>query len=224
MNPTATETQLPFTGQHDVGNSAPGYDAADIVRVPVPATKTAPPVAADIADEPLPTVPLPDLPAAGEFDVEVIRSARRKKTVGATLKGNQLTVTVPTWMTQPDIDQWVEEMTKRWSRKVSTETINLVERAKALAARYDLPTPESIGWSSMDTQWGSCTPARRTIRLSTKLATFPRWVLDYVIVHELSHIAVPDHSANFWKLVHRYPRTERARGYLIAKSGDDENE
>jgi predicted metal-dependent hydrolase len=216
MNPTTTDMQLPFATD----------EAADIVRVPVPALSptAAPPVAAaDIAAEPLPIVPL-DIPAAGNFDVEVIRSARRKKTVGATLKGTNLTVTVPTWMSQPDIDQWVDEMTKRWSRKVTTDTIDLVERAKALASRYDLPTPESIGWSSMDTQWGSCTPARRTVRLSTKLATFPRWVLDYVIVHELSHIAVPDHSANFWKMVHRYPRTERARGYLIAKSGDDENE
>jgi predicted metal-dependent hydrolase len=212
MNPTLADTQLPFlTGEP--------FEAAG-----APSSAAAAHSATDITDEPLPIVPAPEVSSSGAFDVEVIRSARRKSTVGSTLKGNKLAVTVPTWMTQPDIDQWVEEMTKRWSRKVTTDSINLNDRAKALASRYDLPLPESIGWSNMETQWGSCTPARRTIRLSTKLATFPRWVLDYVIVHELSHIAVPDHSANFWKLVHRYPRTERARGYLIAKSGDDENE
>jgi predicted metal-dependent hydrolase len=180
--------------------------------------------ATDLEDEPAPIVALPPSPSDGPFDVEVVRSARRKRTVGATLKGSKLTVTVPTWMGQADIDEWVAEMTKRWSKKVTTDSIDLVDRAKSLANRYDLPKPESIGWADMETQWGSCTPARGTIRLSTKLATFPRWVLDYVIVHELSHIAVPDHSANFWQMVHRYPRTERARGYLIAKSGDDENE
>jgi predicted metal-dependent hydrolase len=31
-----------------------------------------------------------------------------------------------------------------------------------------------------------------------------------------------DHSAEFWRLVHRYPKAERATGYLIAKSGDTE--
>jgi predicted metal-dependent hydrolase len=178
----------------------------------------------DTASEATPIVALPPTIAERPFEVEVVRSARRKSTVGSTLKGSKLTVTVPTWMSQRDIDQWVTEMSKRWSKKVTTDSIDLDERAKALASRYELPTPESIGWSDMETQWGSCTPTRGTVRLSTKLATFPRWVLDYVIVHELAHIAVPDHSASFWKLVHRYPRTERARGYLIAKAGDDESE
>jgi predicted metal-dependent hydrolase len=178
----------------------------------------------DTASEVAPSVALPTAIAERPFEVEVVRSARRKSTVGSTLKGSKLTVTVPTWMSQRDIDQWVTEMSKRWSKKVTTGSIDLDERAKALASRYELPTPESIGWSDMETQWGSCTPTRGTVRLSTKLATFPRWVLDYVIVHELAHIAVPDHSASFWKLVHRYPRTERARGYLIAKAGDDESE
>ncbi len=37
---------------------------------------------------------------------------------------------------------------------------------------------------------------------------------------ELAHLAHPDHSAAFWRLVHRYAKAERAIGYLIAKSGD----
>ena len=57
-----------------------------------------------------------------------------------------------------------------------------------------------------------------------QLAAFPDWVVDYVIVHELAHLAVADHSPEFWALVSRYPRTERARGYLIAKSGEGEDD
>ena len=66
----------------------------------------------------------------------------------------------------------------------------------------------------MTTRWGSCTPLDGTIRLSSRLREMPTWVLDYVVVHELVHLLVPGHGAQFWELVDRYPRTERARGYL----------
>jgi hypothetical protein len=42
----------------------------------------------------------------------------------------------------------------------------------------------------------------------------PSWVLDYVILHELTHLLQPGHGAEFWSLLESYPRTERARGYL----------
>jgi hypothetical protein len=42
----------------------------------------------------------------------------------------------------------------------------------------------------------------------------PAWVVDYVIIHELAHLIEPAHNAAFWALVHRYPKAERAEGYL----------
>ena len=65
-------------------------------------------------------------------------------------------------------------------------------------------------------RYGSCTPATATIRISTRVAQMPLWVLDYVLVHELAHLLEANHSPRFWELVARYPLSERARGYLIA--------
>jgi hypothetical protein len=42
----------------------------------------------------------------------------------------------------------------------------------------------------------------------------PSWVVDYVLVHELAHLQIPGHGADFWALVDHYPRAQRARGYL----------
>ena len=52
------------------------------------------------------------------------------------------------------------------------------------------------------------------------MATMPGWVLDWVLVHELAHLTIPDHGARFKALVSRYELGERAEGYLIAKSED----
>jgi predicted metal-dependent hydrolase len=73
-------------------------------------------------------------------------------------------------------------------------------------------------------RFGSCTPSNATIRLSHRLAEMPVWVLDYVIVHELAHLLQANHSARFWKLVNRYKLTERARGFLMAKGMEGEDE
>jgi predicted metal-dependent hydrolase len=46
----------------------------------------------------------------------------------------------------------------------------------------------------------------------------PGWVLDWVVIHELAHLEVPDHGDRFQALVARYELGERAKGYLMAKS------
>lgn len=57
---------------------------------------------------------------------------------------------------------------------------------------------------TMNTRWGSCTPKKRTIRFSTLLALKPQEQIEYVIVHELSHLKEPNHSHAFWKIVEQY--------------------
>ncbi|NPA31953.1 MAG: M48 family metallopeptidase, partial [Chloroflexi bacterium] len=96
---------------------------------------------------------------------------------------------------------------------------DLEKRARALNRRYfdGRLRWQSIRWSTrQNKRFGSCTPARGTIRISHRLQRVPRWVLDYVLMHELAHLVEPNHSPRFWALVNRYPLAERARGYLMA--------
>lgn len=151
--------------------------------------------------------------------VEVRRSARRRKTVQARMVDGVLQVAIPDRMTAAEEAHWVEVMRARFGRARDSAAIDLAERAAMLAAAHGLVVPSEIVWSERQrTLWGSCTPAEGRIRISTRVAVFPDWVLDYVIVHELAHLVVADHGPAFWEVVGRYPLAERARGYLMAKS------
>lgn len=153
----------------------------------------------------------------------MVRSARRRKTVQARKVGGVLRVSIPAGMTVADEERWVAEMVRRMERRSAGDSIDLPARAEALAQRYGLPQPAAIRWvDNQECRWGSCTPADGTIRISSRLVGEPMWVLDYVIVHELAHLSVPHHDRRFWALVGRYPRTERARGFLMARGLDHE--
>jgi len=53
----------------------------------------------------------------------------------------------------------------------------------------------------MKTRWGSCTPAKRTIRLNTELGTREPELLEYIVVHELVHLLEASHNARFYALM-----------------------
>lgn len=121
-------------------------------------------------------------------------------------------------MSKADEERHVAEMVRRVERRAESSTVDLAARAEALATAHHLPRPTSIRWvDNQEWRWGSCTPSDGAVRISTRLAAEPAWVLDYVVMHELAHLVIPGHGPSFWLLVGRYPRTERARGFLMAR-------
>ena len=151
------------------------------------------------------------------MNVEVVRSEHRRKTVQARLVDGVLRVAIPATMSRAEEDHWVGLMKSKFERQAATRTIDLDARAGRLAGLYDLPIPDSIRWvDNQRTRWGSCTLETRTIRISSRVAGFPNWVLDYLIVHELAHLVEPRHDAAFRALPSRYPRAERAKAFLNA--------
>jgi predicted metal-dependent hydrolase len=149
----------------------------------------------------------------------VTRSKRRKKTAEARLRGSIVDIRIPAACTAAEEQHFVEHFMTKFERARQASLVDLEARARKLAAKFGLPDPSSIRWvSNQNQRWGSCTPADGTIRLSNRMADFPDWVVDYVIVHELAHLVEIGHTKAFWALVEQYPYVERARGYLIAKS------
>ncbi|MDI6911295.1 M48 family metallopeptidase [Nocardioides sp.] len=160
----------------------------------------------------------------GRPEVEVRRSKRRRRTVSAYRDGDRIVVMIPASLSRREEAEWVEKMLtrlERSERRRRPSDDDLMRRAQDLSDRYlgGLASPESVRWvDNQQTRWGSCTPGDRTIRLSARLQGMPSWVVDYVLVHELAHLLEPGHDAGFWAWVDRYPRAERAKGYLAGWS------
>lgn len=159
--------------------------------------------------------------------IEVRRSTRRKKTISAEILGDTLVVSIPERMSRAEEQEWVAKMAERMAERKRRDRLNndgdLKRHADRLADLYlDGVRCSDIAWvDNQKSRWGSCTPGDGSIRISLALADYPTWVRDYVIVHELAHLLVADHSSAFWALVNRYPLTERARGYLLAKGVEE---
>ena len=119
---------------------------------------------------------------------------------------------------QPIIAKLQTRLQKKVNRPPATDD-DLEKRAQQLNKKY---FNGRLQWQSIryvtnqNKRYGSCTPSRGTIRLNHRLAQMPTWVRDYVIMHELAHLLEGNHGRKFWRLVNRYPLTERARGYLMA--------
>jgi predicted metal-dependent hydrolase len=85
----------------------------------------------------------------------------------------------------------------RWYRQMAQ--LLLPGRVEALAKKHGFK-PAKIRITSARTRWGSCS-STGTISLTWRLVMAPPEVIDYIVVHELVHLDVKNHSKTFWNAV-----------------------
>jgi len=156
---------------------------------------------------------------AGPLPIKVIRSTKRKKSSAARVVDGVIEVRIPSWMDDEQERETVESLAPRIEKKraIRDTPIDLMQRARRLAHVYKLPVPREVRWvTNQNTLWGSCSFDDGVIRMSSRLITVPDWVLDYVLLHEITHLVESDHGPEFHRLMERYPKGERAEGFLEA--------
>ena len=137
------------------------------------------------------------IPFLGEPVMVVLDPRHAFGGVGAELKGGvprlTLHVALPHHATPEQIRDAVQAWLMRQARRIFTQRLD--HFAPTLGVHW-----RKLSLSSAGTRWGSAS-ADGSIRLNWRLVHFKQAVIDYVVVHELSHLRVMDHSPRFWDTV-----------------------
>lgn len=172
------------------------------------------------ASKPTSEVRIPPTEIAGGAEVRVIKSSRRRRSISAYREHGAIVIQVPARLSNSKIQEVIPEMVEKILSREAREKMSdeaLFDRAIELLNQY-LPEfrvrPVSVVWRSMNERWGSCTTLDRTIRISDRLNGAPSYVVDYLLVHELIHLEIPDHGGEFEKLLARFEESELANAYL----------
>ena len=86
---------------------------------------------------------------------------------------------------------------EQWYRERARQVLS--ERVKFLANQFNFQY-KKVGITSARTRWGSCS-VTGSLNFSWRLIMAPLEVVDYVVIHELVHTTVHNHSKRFWRKV-----------------------
>ena len=107
----------------------------------------------------------------------------------------------------------------RWYKERAYEVIS--KRVQEHAKQYGF-VPKQVKITSAKTRWGSCSP-NGTLNFTWRLVMAPLDVIDYVVVHELAHLRVKNHSSNFWKVVESIDPEYRKKRKWLRENGEKLN-
>jgi predicted metal-dependent hydrolase len=102
---------------------------------------------------------------------------------------------------------WEDSEVQEKARKIVVKTLK-VESSRLIERLYLLSDTSGIKYKNADTRvlktrWGSCN-SEHEIVLNIYLIQLPWELIDYVIMHELTHTKFLNHSADFWKELEKY--------------------
>lgn len=92
---------------------------------------------------------------------------------------------------------------KRVKKYTDEEFLNIIKVSVNKYSSLMNLFPNKVKIKDMKYAWGSCT-SNKNISFNSELIYFEKEIIEYVIVHELSHLKYMNHQKEFWNLVERY--------------------
>ncbi len=126
------------------------------------------------------------------YYIEILKDAERKR-IEVQFIHSKFIIHTPLHTSQLALHQAIDDFYKE--RAISKITPLAKKWSKVMSV-----TPEYISFRKANKRWGSCSPTNR-ISFNYHLIKVSTALIEYVVVHELSHIVYKNHSKEFWGLV-----------------------
>lgn len=150
-----------------------------------------------------------------ERDFKVSFRPVERKTVGVKVESDQILIKSPLEFAEGEGEQ-LSNAVSRGVGKFFHQTI--LDRLNQINDAHFNEPFKDLRLKHNHSNWGSCSN-RGNINISTKLLQAPVWVVDYVLIHELSHLVHPNHSIRFWRHVERVSPDYREAEDWLKKNG-----
>ena len=125
--------------------------------------------------------------------------------------GQKIIIAVSNRVSGPHLTAWQNQLFAKWLK--SQATMVFEQRLSSWARAMDISFHE-LKLGQWQRRWGYC-DSNGVVGLNWRLIMAPEWVYDYVMVHELAHRKVMDHSVEFWRIIRRYaPDYPQAQAWL----------
>ena len=170
----------------------------------------------------------------------IVTYRRTRRLSMRIVKNGDVHVSVPIGIPKREVEAFIEK-SRDWMASARQKTTELQRQRTAFYSQMQLDTPAkrrdavkrlqafvtpllqqhaaemgvqptAICFRSSTTRWGSCNYLTGRISFSLYLLLLPNWCIEHIVVHELAHLLVPNHSPAFYEVMDRYfPRWREAR-------------
>ena len=114
-----------------------------------------------------------------------------------------------------DKEKQLAYLYKYFDREVFKQSCLALDKYRAILDDYHYPKMPEITVKRMKSRWGVCYTRQNRIAMSSYLIHYPIECLEYIMVHELTHFVVPNHSKRFYEIVGNYMPDYKKRNELL---------
>ena len=129
-----------------------------------------------------------------------LRIFNRKARNSISFADGQFIVNI--WPSKNVTAQYVEKLYEHWLMKIAHPIFK--NKIESYSEKLDVAKPEKIVIKRLKKRWGSIGKKGDTIILNVNLVKAPEDIMNYIVLHELCHLKIKEHSHRFWELLHRY--------------------